>query len=189
MCKIVYLTSKRFDKPSKEFREALAEELRKRKIEAVVGNSYDIFNWFRKHKTYGIALAFDFYRDNKKGYGLTLNKNCTFIARDFAYSLSNNLDIATPNISWRDFTFVNSDDKEWFRFFNKISSSLKVIFYLCTYNNLNDLENYSVAFDNIVKLFADEIVRCLRSEYDAEAYRKRIKIAKIKTKQINNFQQ
>lgn len=188
MCKIVYLTSKRFDKPSKNFRKALAKELRDRKIEVVEDYSYDILNCFRKHKTYGIAFAFDFYRDDKRGYGLTLNKNCTFIARDFAYSLSNNLDIITPNISWRNFEFVNSDDGEWFKFFNKVSSSLKIIFYLCTYNNANDLENYIVAFDKIVKAFADEIIRCLRSDYDSEEYRKRVKMSKIKIKKLNNSQ-
>lgn len=67
MCKIVYLTSKRFDKPANEFKKALAKELRKRNVEVVVDSSYDMFNFFRKHKTYGIALAFDFYRDGKQG--------------------------------------------------------------------------------------------------------------------------
>ena len=117
MCKIVYLTSKRFDKPSRIFKETLAEELRNRKVEVAVDYSYDLFNLFRKHKTYGIALAFDFYRDGKRGRGLTLNKNCSYIGRDFAYNLSNDLDILTPDIAWRDFKFVTSDDKEWFKFF------------------------------------------------------------------------
>ena len=106
MCKVVYLTSKRFDKPSKIFKEALADELRSRKVEVVIDYAYDLFNRFRRHKTYGIALAFDFYRDNKQGCGLTLNKNCSFIGRDFAYNLSNNLDVLTPTIRWRDFKFV-----------------------------------------------------------------------------------
>lgn len=186
MCKIVYLTSKRFDKPSRIFKEALAEELRNRKVEVVVDSSYDVFNFWRKHETYGIALAFDFYRDGKRGCGLTLNKNCSFIGRDFAYNLSNDLDILTPDIAWRDFKFVTSDDKEWFKFFNKVSASTKAIFYLCTLNNPCDWENYSIAFKEIIKLFADEIVRCLRSNYNTEDYRKRVKLAKIRTSKIKN---
>ena len=186
MCKIVYLTSRRFDEPANKFKKALASELRNRKIEVVVDSAYDVFNFWRKHRTYGIALAFDFYRDGKVGCGLTLNKNCSFIGRDFAYNLSNDLDVLTPTIHWRDFQFVTSDDKEWFRFFNKVSSSTKAIFYLCTYNNPCDWDAYSIAFDKIIKLFADEIVRCLRSDYNADDYRKRVKMAKIKTSKISN---
>lgn len=186
MCKIVYLTCKRFDKASRDFRDALFDELVERKIEVVTDYSYDIFNLKKRHKTYGIALAFDFYKDGKTGCGLTLNKNCSFIGRDFAYNLSNDLDVLTPTIHWRDFQFVTSDDKEWFRFFNKVSSSTKAIFYLCTYNNPCDWDAYSIAFDKIIKLFADEIVRCLRSDYNADDYRKRVKMAKIKTSKISN---
>ena len=47
MCKIVYLTSKRFDKPSSEFKKALADELRKRNVEVVTDYSYDWLNHFR----------------------------------------------------------------------------------------------------------------------------------------------
>jgi len=180
MCKVVYLTSKRFDKPSKIFKKALAAELRNHKVEVVVDYAYDLFNCFRKHKTYGIAFAFDFYRDDKQGYGLTLSKNCSFIGRYFTYNLSNNLDVLTPTIRWRDFEFVNSENKEWYKFFNQISSPTKAIFYLCTLNNYSDWENYSIAFDKIVKLFADEIVRYLRSNYNADNYLKRVKLAKIK---------
>lgn len=185
MCKIVYLTSRRFDEPSNKFKKALADELRKRNVEVVVDSSYDFFNYFRKHKTYGIALAFDFYRDGKEGCGLTLNKNCSAIGRDFAYNLSNEYDITTPRIHWRDFKYVNSDDREWYKFFNKVSSTTKAIFYLCTYTNESDWNAFSVAFENIIKLFADEIVRCLRSEYDTEDYRKRVKRAKLRTNKAN----
>lgn len=184
MCKIVYLTSKRFDRPATEFKRALADELRRRNVEVVVDSSYDMLNYFRKHKTYGIALAFDFYRDGKEGCGLTLNKNCSYIGRDFAYNLSNDLDVLTPRIRWRDFQFVTSEDKDWFKFFNKVSSTTKAIFYLCTANNPSDWENYSIAFENIIKLFADEIVRCLRSDYDTEDYRKRVKLSKIRTNKV-----
>lgn len=186
MCKIVYLTSKRFDKPSNDFKQALAKELRKRNVEVVVDSAYDFLNFFRKHKTYGIALAFDFYRDGKEGCGLTLNKNCSLIGRDFAYNLSNDYDILTPRIHWRDFEFVDSHNRQWFKFFNKVSSTTKAIFYLCTYNNTSDWNSFSIAFENIIKLFADEIVRCLRSDYNAEDYRKRVKRAKLRTNKIND---
>lgn len=186
MCKIVYLTSKRFDKPSDEFKKALASELRKRNVEVVTDYAYDFFNHFRKHKTYGIAIAFDFYRDGREGCGLTLNKNCSYISRDFAYNLSNVYDLLTPSLHWRDFQFVDSCDKQWYRFFNKISSSTKAIFYLCTLNNPSDWDNYSIAMEDIVKLFADEIVRCLRSNYDTTDYRKRVKMAKLKIRKVND---
>ena len=185
MCKIVYLTSKRFDKPANQFKQALAKELRKRNVEVVVDSSYDVFNFLRKHKTYGIALAFDFYRDGKKGAGLTLNKNCSYIGRDFAYNLSNAYDVITPLTKWRDFQFVDSHDKEWFKFFNKVSSSTKAIFYLCTYTNDSDREEFYVVYEKIIQLFVDEIVRCLRSDYDTEDYRKRVKLAKLKTNKVN----
>lgn len=185
MCKTVYLTSKRFDKPANEFKQALIFELKNRKIEVFSDSTYDVFNFWRKHKTYGIALGFDFYRDGKTGCGLTLNKNCSILGRDFAYNLSNNLDVLTPSLHWRDLRFVTSDNKEWFRCFNKVSSSTKAIFYLCTYNNPCDWDAYSIAFDKIIKLFADEIVRCLRSDDNLYDYHKRVKIAKIKTSKIN----
>lgn len=184
MCKIVYLTSRRFDEPSNKFKKALAKELRSRNVEVVLDSSYDFLNLFRKHKTFGIALAFDFYRDGGEGCGLTLNKNCSAISRDFAYSLSNDYDILTPKIHWREFKYVHSDDSEWYRFFNKISSTTKAIFYLCTHDNSSDWNAFSVAFDKVIKLFADEIVRCLRSDYDAEDYRKRVKKAKLRTNKV-----
>lgn len=180
MCKIVYLTTKRFDSAARDFRDALAAELRNRKVEVVTDQAYDIFNAFKKHRTYGIALGFDFYHDGKSGCGLTLNKNCSFIGRDFAYNLSNIYDKEIPALKWRNFDFVNSDDRDWYRFFNKVSSSTKAIFHLCTINNPQDWENYSVARENVIRIFADEIVRCLRSNYDIDDYRKRVKIAKLK---------
>lgn len=184
MCKIVYLTSKRFDRASNEFKNLLAAELRRRNVDVVTDYAYDIFNHFRKHKTYGIALAFDFYRDGRTGCGLTLNKNCSYISRDFAYNLSNVYDAKTPSLHWRDFRFVDSYDKEWFKFFNKVSASTKAIFYLCTANNPFDWNNYSIAVETIVPLFADEIIRCLRSNYDTDDYRKRVKLAKLKVNKV-----
>ena len=39
MCKVVYLTSRSFDVPSREFKNALAEELKKRKVEVVMDST------------------------------------------------------------------------------------------------------------------------------------------------------
>ena len=182
MCKVVYLTCSRFNREARDFRDALARELRSRNVEVVVGSSYDVFNFWRRHKTYGISLAFDFYNDGKDGAGLTLNKNCSCIARDFAYSLCNSIDTVVPNIIWRNFNFVDSYDKQWYRAFNKVSSTTKAIFYLCTKNNPVEWDVYLVSREQMVTLFADEIVRCLRSNYDSENYRKRVKIARLKTR-------
>lgn len=180
MCKVVYLTTRCFDRASRDFRDALAEELRNRKIDVVTKSTCKIKRYFAKHKTYGIALAIDFFRDNQSGCGLTLNKRCSFISRDFAYNLSNALDVLTPTIRWRDFKFVDSDDDDWYSFFNKVSASTKAILYLCTKNNDVDWENYQLAFDKLVKMFADEIVRCLRSNYDYVKYQQSAKLAKLK---------
>lgn len=184
MCKIVYLTSRPFNKPANDFKKALAEELRKRKIEVVTDCSFGIFNYFRKRRTYGMAIAFDFYNDDSSGAGLILNKNCSYIGRDFAYNLSNDYDVLTPMIKWRDFQFVDSSNKEWSRYFNNINSSTKAIFYLCTYNNISDREEFYHVYDSVIQLFADEIIRCLRSDYNAEDYRKRVKLAKLKTNKV-----
>ena len=73
MCQVVYLTSRCFDKPSKEFKEALAAELRNRKVQVVTDTTCTLKRWFRKHKTYGIAIAIDFFRDAKHGCSLTLH--------------------------------------------------------------------------------------------------------------------
>ena len=91
MCKTVYLTSICFDRASKQFRDALAKELRNRKIEVIEKSSCRIKQFFMSHKTYGIAIAIDFFKDSGDGCGLTLNKRCSFISRDFAYNLSNSL--------------------------------------------------------------------------------------------------
>lgn len=180
MCKIVYLTCGRFDNEARDFRNDLARELRARNVEVVTGSSYDFFNFWRRHKTYGISLAFDFYKDGKNGAGLTLNKNCSYIARDFAYNLCNGIDTLVPDIIWRNFQFVDSYDKQWFRAFNKISSITKAIFYLCTKNNPAEWDVYSASYKKMIKVFADEIVRCLRSNYNSENYRKRVMAAQLK---------
>lgn len=182
MCQVVYLTSRCLDKPSKEFKEALAVELRNRRVQVVTDTTCTLKRWFRKHKTYGIAIAIDFFRDGKHGCSLTLNRRCSYISRDFAYNLSNSFDVLTPRIKWRDFRFVESDDAEWKMYFDKISSETKAIFYLCTYNNDVEYDSFCSVFDKVVKSFADEIIRCLRSNYDYNDYQKRVRLAKLKTK-------
>ena len=90
------------------------------------------------------------------------------------------MDEITPRIRWRDFRFVDSESKEWSKFFYKISSETKAIFYLCTYNNCVDYDIFSTSFPKLVNAFADEIVRCLRSNYDYRDYQKRVRLAKLK---------
>lgn len=187
MCKVVYLTNRCFDRASRDFRDALAEELRKRKIEVVTKSSGLLKQYFSKHHTYGIAIAIDFFKDDKSGCGLTLNNRCTSISRDFAYNLSNSLDILMPSIRWRDFKFVDSEDKEWYRFFNKVSASTKAILYICNKNNESDWESYQHAFDNIITCFADEIVRCLRSNYDYIKYQQSSRLAKLKVRRMKAY--
>lgn len=184
MCKIVYLTCNRFNKEARYFCNELASELRKRNISVVKGYYYDALNFWRRHKTYGISLSFDFYQDGKSGAGLTLNKNCSYISRDFAYNLCNELDKLTPHIAWRDFKFVSSNDKEWYRSFNKISSTTKAIFYVCTQNNEVEWDLFTAFKNHIIRVFVDEIVRCLRSNYDSDNYRKRVAAAQLKIKKI-----
>ena len=180
MCKIVYLTARRFDSASTYFCNLLKNELQKRNIDVVFGNSNDMLNVFRKHKVYGIALAFDFYKDHQSGSGLTLNKRCSSIGRQFAYSLSNGIDSIYPDIIWRDITFVDSDDKLWFKYFNKVSATTKAIFHLCTKNNEYEYETFITFEEKLVRVFADEIVRCLRSGYDTANYMQRVQFAKYK---------
>lgn len=182
MNKTVYLTTRCFDSSAREFRNALAKELSARGIDVVVNSTCPITQFFAKHHTYGIAIAIDFFRDDRDGCGLTLNKKCTYISRDFAYNLSNALDIHTPTIRWRNFKFVDSDNPEWYRFFNKVSASTKAILYLCTKNNDDDFTSYKLAFEKLVKSFAEEIVRCLRSNYDYVRYKQSSHLAKLKAR-------
>ena len=162
MCKIVYLTSRCLDTPSRHFRDALADELRSRNIEVVTDSTCWIKKVFRRERTYGMAIAIDFFRDNGNGCGLTLNQRCLYISRDFK--------------------FVENHDKTWKLFFEKVNSETKAIFYLCTYTDSVDYDLFMTKFDIVVHRFADEIVRCLRSNYDITDYQKRVRLAKIKRK-------
>lgn len=185
MCNIVYLTVNRGDGAARKFSAALASALRARQIEVVEEYSYDLLNFWKQHRTYGIAIAFDFYRDTQRGSGLTLNKNCSTIGRDFAYELCNAIDRAMPDVVWRDFQFVKSDDRTWYRFFNQVSSNVKSIFHLCNKNIESDWETYNVHIPELVKIFTDEIVRCLRSRYNPEEYRKRVRAVKLRISNNN----
>lgn len=181
MCKIVYLTSKRFDRSSNKFVNLLKGELESKGIQVVFDYSYDFFNQFRKHKTYGISIAIDFFNDSGHGRGVTLNKNCSNFSRGFAYNLSSTIDsYVNPNIKWRDIKFVKSNDKQWYKFFNEVSSETKVIFYLCTKNNVLEYNEYLCSLDKIVKAFSDEIVRCLRSDYNLTQYQKQVALSRKK---------
>lgn len=180
MYKTVYFTHSRFNREARDFCAALARELRGRNVVVETGSAYDLFNCLRRHKTYGLALAFNFYDDGGNGAGLTLNKNCSSITRDFAYNLCDGIDAIVPEIVWRKFDFVDSYDAAWYAAFNKVSAAVKVIFYLCTKNNPVEWDIYTSARERIVKLFADEIVRCLRSNYSSENYRKRVTAAQLK---------
>ena len=77
MCNVVYLTVNRGDRTARRFTATLASALRARSIAVVEEYSYDLLNFWKRHRTYGIALAFDFYNDGVRGSGLTLNKNCS----------------------------------------------------------------------------------------------------------------
>ena len=185
MCNIVYLTVNRGDGAARKFSAALASALRARQIEVVEEYSYDLLNFWKRHRTYGIAIAFDFYRDAQRGSSLTLNKNCSTIGRDFAYELCNAIDRAIPDVVWRDFQFVKSDDRNWYRFFNQVSSNIKSIFHLCNKNIESDWETYNTHIPELVKIFTDEIVRCLRSRYNPEEYRKRVQAVKLRISNNN----
>jgi hypothetical protein len=173
MCKIVYLTSRRFDTESKLFIDKLKNELEYRNVEVVFDYSYDFLNLFKKHKTYGISIGFDFYKDIESGRGIILNKFSSNISRAFAYGLSSNIDKVLPS-KWREFEFVKSDNKTWYKFFNKISAEAKIIFYFGSKNNTEEFEEFLTSSEKFVKVFADEIVRCLRSDYNYLDYQKRI---------------
>lgn len=180
MCKIVHLTSKRFDIAAKHFKSLLKEELEQKGVVVVLDNSYDIFNAFKKHNTYGISIAIDFYKDDGDGKGIIINKHCSNISKAFSYNLSNILDETLPTIKWRGISFVKSDDKIWYNFFNKVSSETKVILKLCTKTNKQNYFDYNSSVDKIVELFSEEIVRCLRSDYNYITYQKRVELSRKK---------
>ena len=184
MCNIVYLTRKSFNIPAKQFVDALESELKSRKIKVVSRSTNFVKAVIKKHREYSIAIAIDFFNDHNKGGGLTLNKRCSEMSRVFSSMLSDSVDRIMPSVYWRDFRFVSSDNHGWYRYFNNVSAETKVIFYLCTINNANDLEIYRASFDKLIKTFADEIVRCLRSNNNYKTYIKSVEIAKLKLKRL-----
>ena len=178
MCKTVYITTRCFDYTSSYFCELLKKELESRNIDVVYKKSG--CRWLSRNKVYGIALAFDFYNDNQFGSGLTLSKTCSNISKQFAYSLSNAIDSIYPDIVWRAIDFVDSKDKGWNKYFRKISSTTKALFHLCTKNNEYEYETFITHIEELVKVIANEIVRCLRSNYDVRNYIQRVQYARYK---------
>lgn len=187
MCKIVYLTRRAFNRPAKRFINALAYELRKKNVEVVTSNTNLLRVVGKRHRMYGIAIAIDFFNDGASGGGLTLNRRSSKMSRLFASYISNDVDRVMSSVFWRNFTFVDSDDKYWYRYFNNVSSEIKVVFHLCTINNVDDANSFYNSFDDLVKSFASEIIRCLRSNYKVSTYIKSAKIAKRKLEQLNKI--
>lgn len=175
MNKSVYLTTKIFNDSAIFFRQALKKELTTRKIEVIEDNAFFFKRYLRSKQNCSIAIAIDFFNDGEGGSGIKLNKGCTAISRDFAYTISNELDKIAPQLRWRDFEFISSIDSEWQNYFRNVGSEVKVIFYLCTINNEDDYDIFSMHFNEMVKIFADEIVRCIRSNYKSLVYQKKLR--------------
>ena len=89
------------------------------------------------------------------------------------------MDDFTPTIRWRGFNFVSSYDRNWFKFFNGVSADSKLIFYLCTLTNRNEVECFDNEHKNIEQAFASEIVRYIRNASDAERYVRQSQIARV----------
>ena len=186
MCNTVYITHRRFNRQAADFSIKLAEELRRRKIEVEIGFANDIFNFLsRPHKTYGIAIAIDFFKEGEASRGITINKRSSLLTKHFIYTLSTFLDSVTPILKWRELNFVSSDDCIWFKFFNKISSEVKFIYHPCVYKN-SYCEEYLISFEKTIHAISDEVIRCLRSDCDYDDYRKRVRIAKTKSNKYKN---
>lgn len=164
MCRSVYLTCRRFDGLSRQFLKDLAKSLRELDIDVHIGRARDIFNIFRFHKTYDISIGIDFHRDKGSGGSLCLNSLCSSIGRDFAYNLSEALDKAMPKTKWREFGYVKSNDKTWSKFFWRISSQAKCLFYICTASSDIEFEEYNTAKAEIISLFAEQISLLVRSD-------------------------
>lgn len=175
MSNSVYLTSRLLNDAALIFRKELAKQLMVRDIEVIEDVSFPLKGIFRRRKNCGIAIAIDFFNDGEGGSGIKLNKGCTAISRDFAYTISNELDKIAPQLRWRDFEFISSTDAEWQNYFRNVGSEVKVIFYLCTINNEDDYDIFSMHFNEMVKIFADEIVRCIRSNYKSLVYQKKLR--------------
>lgn len=176
MCKSVCLIHRRFDRESREFCEAVRNELQRRNVPVTIDRAFDVFNFFKRHRTYGVAIGIDFYRDQYSGSGLTLNRVCSRLGREVVCNLSNAIDSVMPEVAWRRFDIVDSYHREWWRFYNHVSARVKAIFYLCTKTNAIDLDVYRTHRDEVVVLFADEIIRCLRSDFDYNNYIQRVRM-------------
>lgn len=184
MCRSVYLTCRRFDRLSREFIKDLSKALKELGIEVHTGRARDVFSVFRFHKTYDISIGIDFHRDEGSGGSLCLNSLCSPIGREFAYNLSKALDIALPKIRWREFGYVKSSDKTWSKFFWRVSSQAKCLFYICTASRPVELEEYRLAKSEIISLFAEQISFLIKSDMCRCEYNKLAK--KALRKEIND---
>lgn len=164
MCRSVYLTCRRFDKIAREFVRDLAKALKEIGIEVHTGVARDVFSVFRFHRTYDVAVGIDFHRDEGSGGSLCLNSLCSPIGREFAYNLSKALDIAMPKTRWRELAYVKSSNKTWAKFFWRVSSQAKCLFYICTASRPVEIEEYYVAKSEIISLFAEQISFMIKSD-------------------------
>lgn len=181
MQKTVYLTYPLFDLRVSNLVHEIANELKKKGIKVIVTNSFKIKRAFNERQTVDIAIAF--LRNKKMGFGVLLNENCSLINKIFNYNLSKNLNIKFPEIHWKTFDFVNKNNKYWKLFFSKVNSKINMIFF---WGNEEEIEICELNLNDFIKVFVDEIVRCLRSDFDLLKYERQTKIAENKIKKIRN---
>ncbi len=179
--KEVYLTYSAFDLRVSNLVHEITNELKKKNIRVIVTNSFRIKRIFNKRQTADIAIAF--LRNKKMGFGVLLNENCSLINKLFNYNLSKNLNINFPEIHWELFDFINIKNKYWKLFFSKVNSRINIIFSL---GNKNEIEIFELYSDDFVKIFVDEILRCIRSDFNLIKYERQTKIAENKIKKIRN---
>ncbi len=182
MQKTVYLTYPLFDLRVSNLVHKMANELKKKNIKVIVKKSFIVKRIFSKRQTVDIAIAF--LRDKKIGFGILTNENCSLINKIFNYNLPKNLNIKFPEIHWKTFDFVNKNNKYWKLFFSKVNSKINMIFF---WGNEEEIEIYELYSDDFVKIFVDEIVRCLRSDFDLLKYERQTKIAENKNKKNNGM--
>lgn len=175
----ILLIRRSFDFRSKRFIKELIDMLKSYNIQVATQTTNFISCHFRKHHTYNLAIGIDFFRDFNDGAAVTVNSRASKLSLQFAYSLSSALDDFTPTIRWRGFSFVSSYDRNWFKFFNGVSADSKLIFYLCTLTNRNEVECFENERKNIEQAFASEIVRYIRNASDVERYVRQSQIARV----------
>lgn len=174
--KEVFLTYSVFDFNSKFFVKELKKELIRKNISVYVKSSSLFKSFFGKNKTYDICIAFVVDK-KRKGSSILMNQESTLFNKIFGYNLSINLDNPSLNIRWETLQFVSSNIFKWKYFFRKSRGKVSLIFI---FGDKQIFDNYLRYEKNTIKLFSDEIVRCLRSNFDLMNYQRRVKIAKNK---------